>query len=235
MTTDQQTGTTPTATPLSRMRKAIARRLQMSKQEAPHFRAHIDAEMDALLALRKRLNAANPDAGVSVNDLLIKAAAVALQKNPRVNVQFDGEAITPCASCDISVAVAIDDGLITPIVRYADSKSVAEIATAMRDLAARARDGKLKADEYLGGTFTISNLGMYGIRAFDAIINPPQVAILAVGAASQQPVVHDGEVRVATVMNLTLSSDHRVVDGAVAAAFLASLKAVLEAPEEAFG
>ena len=221
--------------PISGMRKTIAARLQASKQTAPHFRVHIDAEIDALLEVRKQINNSNSDAKVSVNDFIVKACASALMKVPAINVQFDGEQLSYFSNADISVAVAIDDGLITPIVTDANHKGLVEISNTTRDLATRAKLGRLKPEEFQGGSFCISNLGMYGIKQFDAIINPPQGAILAVGAGEQRPVVRDGELAVATVMSLTLSSDHRIIDGAVAAQFMSVLKAYLEQPATMLG
>ena len=221
--------------PISGMRKTIAARLQSSKQTAPHFRVHIDAEIDALLEVRKQINSSNSDAKVSVNDFIVKACASALIKVPAINVQFDGEQLSYFSNADISVAVAIDDGLITPIVTDANHKGLVEISNTTRDLATRAKLGRLKPEEFQGGSFCISNLGMYGIKQFDAIINPPQGAILAVGAGEQRPVVRDGELAVATVMSLTLSSDHRIIDGAVAAQFMSVLKAYLEQPATMLG
>ncbi|UVW34634.1 2-oxo acid dehydrogenase subunit E2 [SAR92 clade bacterium H455] len=221
--------------PISGMRKTIAARLQASKQTAPHFRVHIDAEIDALLDVRKQINNSTSDAKVSVNDFIVKACAKALMKVPAINVQFDGEQLSYFSNADISVAVAIDDGLITPIVTDADNKGLVEISNTTRDLATRAKLGRLKPEEFQGGSFCISNLGMYGIKQFDAIINPPQGAILAVGAGEQRPVVKDGQLAVATVMSLTLSSDHRIIDGAVAAQFMSVLKAYLEQPATMLG
>jgi pyruvate dehydrogenase E2 component (dihydrolipoamide acetyltransferase) len=221
--------------PMTGMRKTIAARLQSSKQTAPHFRVHIDAEIDALLAVRKQINAANSNAKVSVNDFIVKACAAALLKIPAVNVQFDGEVIKQFKDADIAVAVAIDDGLITPIVRAANNKGLMAISNTMRDLATRAKIGRLKAEEFQGGTFCVSNLGMFGVKQFDAIINPPQGAILAVGAGEQRAVIKDGQVACATVMSLTLSSDHRIIDGAVAAQFMAELKGFLEQPATMLG
>ena len=214
------------ATPLRRerltsMRATIARRLGESKQTIPHYRVSIDLDADALLARRRSL--ADKGIKVSVNDLLLEAVARALVRHPRVNAQFDGNEVLEFGRADIAVAVATDSGLITPVIRAADGKSVERLAAESRELAERARAGRLTREEITGGTFTVSNLGMYGVKAFDAIVNPPQVAILAVGAAEARPVVRDGAVAVGTRMTVTLSSDHRVVDGAAAAAFLATL------------
>ena len=222
--------------PLSAMRQIIAKRLQNSKREAPHFRACIEVEIDRLLALRKQLNNARNDANISVNDCLIKATAMALAAVPAVNIQFDGTQITPMPHADIAVAVALEDGLITPIVSRAETKGLVEISNEMRDLATRAKIGKLKPQEFQGGSFSISNLGMFGVSQFDAIINPPQAAILAVGVGERQ-LRPDGDsgVRQATVMTLTLSSDHRVIDGAIAAKFLQQLKSFIDQPATMLG
>ena len=221
---------TAAATPLRRerltsMRATIARRLGESKQTIPHYRVSIDLDADALMARRRAL--ADTGVRVSVNDLLLEAVARALVRHPRVNAQFDGNEVLEFGQADVAVAVATDSGLITPVIRAADGKPVERLAAESRDLAARARAGKLTREEITGGTFTVSNLGMYGIKSFDAIINPPQVAILAVGAAEPRPVVRDGALAVGTRMTVTLSSDHRVVDGAAAAAFLAMLAALV--------
>ena len=220
---------------LTGMRKTIAARLQSSKQTAPHFRVQIDAEMDALLAVRKQINAANSAAKVSVNDFMVKACAAALMQVPAINVQFDGEQVKYFKDADISVAVAVDYGLITPIVSSANHKGLIAISEEVRDLATRAKINRLKPSEFLGGSFCISNLGMFGIKQFDAIINPPQGAILAVGAGEQRPVIKEGQLSIATVVSLTLSSDHRIIDGAVAAKFMSILKGYLEQPATMLG
>ena len=218
--------------PNSNVRKVVARRLTESKQQAPHFYLSIDCEIDALLKLRAELNAASEKDGVklSVNDLVIKAAALALRKVPAANASYTEAAIRRYKHVDISVAVAIPDGLITPIVRNADHKGLATISSEMKDLAARARSGRLKPEEFQGGTFSISNLGMYGVKEFAAVINPPQGAILAVGAGERRPVVRGDALAIATVMTVTLSVDHRVVDGAVGAEYLAAFKKLVEEP-----
>lgn len=221
--------------PLSSMRRTIATRLQSAKQEAPHFRVQADARVDALVALREQMNQRFPEAKVSLNDLLIKACGRALSEVPGVNVQFDGETLRELPEADIAVAVALDDGLITPVVRGTSRKGVRDISNEIRDLVTRAKLGTLGAEEIQGGGFTVSNLGMYGIDSFDAIINSPQGAILAVGAAAQRPVVDSGELAVATVLTLTLSSDHRIIDGALAARFLATLRGYLENPATMLG
>jgi pyruvate dehydrogenase E2 component (dihydrolipoamide acetyltransferase) len=217
---------------MSGMRRTIAGRLQASKQSIPHYRVSMDIKLDALLALRKQVNDGDPGVNVSVNDCVVKAVAMALVKMPEVNVQFDeaSQTIRRFRDADISVAVAIDDGLITPIVKAANSKTLTEISAEVRELATRAKAGTLKAEEFQGGSFSISNLGMFGVRQFDAIINPPQAAILAVAGAEQRPVVENGELTVATAMTVSLSSDHRVIDGAVAAQFLQVVKRFMETP-----
>jgi len=217
---------------LSKMRKIIAQRLSESKQSVPHFYLTIDVELDKLLAQRKGLKVPLGDQfiSLSINDFIIRAVALALMKVPAANAQFAGDSIYEFERADISVAVAIDGGLVTPVIRGADEKGIAEIAADMRDLMSRAREGKLVPEDYQGGTFTISNLGMYGIREFSAIINPPQGAILAVGAGEQRTVVRDGNLAIATVMTCTLSCDHRVIDGAVGAEFLAAFKDLIEGP-----
>jgi len=217
--------------PLSSMRKTIAQRLTEAKQTIPHFYLTVDCELEALLDLRKRLNEKADGAyKLSVNDLIIKACGVALRKVPAANASYTDEGIKLYQSADVAVAVAIDGGLITPVIRDAANKGLESISAEMKDMAGRAREGKLAPEEYQGGTFSISNLGMFGIKQFDAVINPPQGAILAVGAGEQRPVVKDGALAVATVMSCTLSCDHRVVDGAVGAQFLKVFKAMIEEP-----
>jgi pyruvate dehydrogenase E2 component (dihydrolipoamide acetyltransferase) len=221
--------------PHTTMRKVIARRMTDSKQQAPHFYLSIDCEIDQLLKLRADLNAKSPEKGegtykLSVNDFVIRAAALALRKVPAANAAYCDEGAVMFDAVDISVAVSIPGGLITPIVHGADRKGLAVISGEMRDLAGRAREGKLKPEEFQGGTFSITNLGMYGIREFSGIINPPQGAILAVGAGEQRPVVKAGALAIATVMSCTLSVDHRVLDGAIGAEFLAAFKKLIEDP-----
>jgi pyruvate dehydrogenase E2 component (dihydrolipoamide acetyltransferase) len=214
------------------MRRTVARRLTESFRDIPHFPLDVDIEIDALLATRTSINAmlAAEGAKVSVNDMVIKAAAVALRRVPDANASFSPEGIAYHHHADIAVAVAIDGGLITPIVRAAETKGVAQIAGEMKDLAERARNRKLKPEEYLGGTFSISNLGMFGIRSFSSIINPPQGAILSVGVGERRAVVRGDAVAIATVMSVTLTCDHRVVDGAIGARWLAAFKALIENP-----
>ena len=219
---------------LSNMRKVIARRLTEAKQTIPHYYLTIDCELDALLKLRAELNGRRgADYKLSVNDFLIKALALALRDVPAANRAWGGDKLYQYRDVDIGVAVAIPDGLVTPLIRKADQKGLATISKEMRDLSARARDPggmKLKPEEYQGGSFSISNLGMYGIREFAAVINPPQAGILAVGAAEQRPVVKDGALATATVMSATLSADHRLVDGATGAELLAGFKRYVEEP-----
>jgi pyruvate dehydrogenase E2 component (dihydrolipoamide acetyltransferase) len=225
----------PDVRPLSQMRKAIARRLTESKQTVPHFYLTIDVDVGALVDLRARLNADLSREGdgapkVSLNDLLIKACAVALRRVPECNAQFTPDAILVHNRVDISVAVAVAEGLVTPVVRGADQKSVLEIASEVRDLAARAKAKKLRPEEMSNGTFSISNLGMFGIDEFAAVINPPEGAILAVGQARREPVVRGEAVVPGHKLAMTLSCDHRVVDGAVGATFLKALRELLEHP-----
>jgi pyruvate dehydrogenase E2 component (dihydrolipoamide acetyltransferase) len=215
--------------PHTAMRRVIARRLAESKQTVPHFYMSVDCTIDELRKTRAALNGKS-ETRISVNDFVIRAAALALRQVPAANASWSDEAILLWERVDISVAVALEDGLITPIVKAADQKGLAQIAAETKDLAARARAGKLKLEEFQGGTFSISNLGMYGIRDFAAVINPPHGCILAVGAGEQRPVVRDGQLTVATVMTCTLSCDHRVVDGAVGAQFLAAFKRLVEDP-----
>ena len=215
----------------SQMRKSIASRLQESKQQAPHFYLTIDCHIDDLLAARRRLNEKAPDGvKISVNDFVIRAAALALIDVPDANVSWESEHTRRFQHADIAMAVAIDGGLVTPIIWAAETMGLAALSKTTADLAERARHGQLRAADYSGGSFTISNLGMYGIREFAAVINPPQAAILAVGAGEQRPIVVDGALAVATVMTVTLSADHRAVDGAVGARWLQSFKGFVEHP-----
>ncbi|MEM6682969.1 MAG: pyruvate dehydrogenase complex dihydrolipoamide acetyltransferase [Pseudomonadota bacterium] len=214
------------------MRKVIAKRMTESKSTVPHFYLTVDCELDALMALRKDLNNRLADEGVklSVNDFVIRACGLALKKVPAANAQFAGDKMYRFSRADISVAVAIEGGLITPVIKGACSKGLREISTEMKDLAAKARDGKLMPEDYQGGTFSISNLGMYGIKEFDAVINPPQGAILAVAAGEKRAVVKDDALAIATVMSVTLSVDHRVLDGAIGSEFLAAFKGYVQDP-----
>jgi pyruvate dehydrogenase E2 component (dihydrolipoamide acetyltransferase) len=214
------------------MRKTIAARLTEAKQTIPHFYLRRSVQLDALLAFRETLNKQLESRSIklSVNDFIIKAVAVALRQVPNANASFSDDGMLLWENVDISVAVAIPGGLITPIIRDADKKGLVDISNAMKDLATRAKDGKLKPEEFQGGTFSISNLGMFGIKDFAAVINPPQGCILAVGAGEQRAVVKNGALAVATVMSVTLSVDHRVVDGSVGAEFLAAFKKIVEDP-----
>ena len=215
----------------SQMRKAIASRLQASKQQAPHFYLTVDCVIDNLLEARKTLNTRVAEGiKISVNDMIIRAAAMALMAVPEANASWEGENTRLFLHADIAMAVAIDGGLITPIIWAAEQKGLAALSQVTSDLAARARHGKLAANEYTGGSFTISNLGMFGIREFAAVINPPHGGILAVGAGEQRPIVIDGNLAVATVMSVTLSADHRAVDGAVGARWLQAFMGFVENP-----
>ena len=217
---------------LSGMRKTIARRLTESKQTIPHIYLTVDARLDALLELRAGLNAELEQDGVklSVNDLLIKALAKALLRVPQCNVQFAGDELLRFQRADISVAVSIPGGLITPIIADAGTKSLAQISTEMKDLAGRAREGKLRPEEYQGGTASLSNMGMFGIKQFEAVINPPQAMIMAIGAGEKRPFVVDGELSVATVMSATGSFDHRAIDGADGAQLMQAFQHLVEHP-----
>jgi pyruvate dehydrogenase E2 component (dihydrolipoamide acetyltransferase) len=221
------------AAKLSNMRKTIARRLTESKQQVPHIYLTVDVKLDALLKLREQLNQslAAREIKLSVNDLLIKALAVALMEVPTCNVMLAGDQLVTFSRADISVAVSIPSGLITPIIPGADTKSMSAIATEMKDLAARAKDGKLKPEEYVGGTASLSNMGMFGIKQFEAVINPPQGMIMAIGAGEKRPWVgDDGELTVATVMSATGSFDHRAIDGADGAKLMKAFKRLVENP-----
>jgi pyruvate dehydrogenase E2 component (dihydrolipoamide acetyltransferase) len=217
---------------LSGMRKTIARRLSESKQQVPHIYLTVDIRLDALLKLRAELNAALADRGIklSVNDMLIKALARSLLQVPKCNVQFAGDTLIKYSRADVSVAVSIEGGLITPIVTDAGNKSISAISTEMKDLAARARDGKLAPHEYQGGTASLSNMGMFGIKQFEAIINPPQAMIMAIGAGEKRPYVVDDALQIATVMSATGSFDHRAIDGADGAEFMKVFKELCEKP-----
>jgi pyruvate dehydrogenase E2 component (dihydrolipoamide acetyltransferase) len=218
--------------PLDGMLKTVARRMTDSFRDVPHFPLTIDLEIDELLAARGRINALLEKDGVkvSVNDMVIKAVAVALKRVPQANASYSPEGLAMHHNADIAMAVALDHGLITPIVRAAETKGLAQIARETKDLAARARDKKLKPEEFQGGTFSVSNLGMFGIKSFNSIINEPQGCIMSVGVGEQRPVVKDGQLAIATVMSVTLTCDHRVVDGAIGARFLQAFKALIEDP-----
>jgi pyruvate dehydrogenase E2 component (dihydrolipoamide acetyltransferase) len=218
--------------PLSGMRKVIAKRLTESFRDIPHFPLTMDLEIDNLLAARTKINALLENEGVkiSVNDIVIKASAMALKRVPAANASYTPEGTALHHDADIAMAVAIDGGLITPIIRAAQTKGLAQIARETKDLAARARSMKLAPQEFQGGTFSVSNLGMFGIKTFSSIINEPQGAILSVGAGEQRPVVKNGQLAIATVMSVTLTCDHRVVDGSIGAAFLLAFKAFIDDP-----
>lgn len=218
--------------PLNAMRRTIAQRLTQSFRDVPHFPLTVDLEIDSLLAARKLINGRPAAAGrrVSVNDMLIKASAMALKAVPEANASFTAEGIALHHHADIAVAVAIEGGLITPIIRAAETKSIGAISIEMKELAARARERKLAPEEFQGGTFSLSNLGMFGVKAFSSIINEPQGCILSVGAGSPRPVVKDGRLAIATVMTVTLTCDHRVVDGSVGARWLQAFSTYVEDP-----
>ena len=216
--------------PASEIRKVIAKRLVTSIGPVPHFFLTTEIEMDRAAEMRKGINALDPDLKISVNDVVIKVAAAALIQHPEVNASFQEKFIRYYEHADIGVAVAIEDGLITPVIRSADQKPLSEIAAEVRELAERARSRRLKPEEYTGATFSISNLGMFGIDEFTAVINPPEGAILAVGAMSPKPVVRENEIVVRQMMRVTMSCDHRVIDGATGAKFLQTFKKILENP-----
>ncbi len=216
--------------PTSEMRRTIAKRLVTSLGPIPHFFLTVEIEMDRVAEMRAAINQLDPELKISVNDIIIKVAAASLLQHPQVNASYQDKAVRYYDQADIGVAVAIDEGLITPIIRAANQKSLREIATEVRDLAERARHRKLKPEEYMGATFSISNLGMFGIDEFTAVINPPEGAILAIGAMAPKPVVRNNEVVVRQMMHVTMSCDHRVIDGATGAKFLQTFKKVLENP-----
>ncbi len=219
------------AIPNNNIKKITAKRLTESKQTVPHFYLTVECILDNLLAARKNINdQANGEFKLSVNDFVVKAAAMALKAYPPANVSWTNEAVHQFLKADVSVAVATPNGLMTPIVKAAEDKGLQQISAEIKDLAGRAKDGKLKPEEFQGGSFTVSNLGMFGVKEFDAIINPPQACILAIGAGNQQPVVENGEIKIKTVMNCTLSVDHRAVDGAIGAQYLQVFKRYIENP-----
>ena len=218
----------PETLPLSSMRRVIAQRLSEVKPGVPHFYLSVEIEMDEAMKIRQE--AQSLETKVSVNDIVVKAAAIALRRVPKVNVSLQGDRFVQYSTADVGIAVAIDDGLITPVIRDADMKGLATISAEARDLAERARKRSLRPEEYTGGSITVSNLGMFGIDWFVAVINPPQAAIVAVGAVSEHPVVRNGQVAVRLMMSATLSGDHRIIDGALGAQYLRELKALLEHP-----
>jgi pyruvate dehydrogenase E2 component (dihydrolipoamide acetyltransferase) len=218
----------PTVVPISSMRKVISQRMAEVKPGVPHFYLSVDVEMDEAMRLREQAKA--EETKISVNDLIVKAAAVALRRKPKMNVSLQGDHILQFANADVGIAVAIEDGLITPVIRDADQKPLGVLGEEARGLAERARKRALKPEEYSGGSVTVSNLGMFGIDSFIAVINPPQAAIIAVGSVSERPVVRSGQLTVRKMMTVTLSGDHRVIDGATGAEYLQELKALLEKP-----
>jgi len=218
----------PQVVPISTMRRVIGQRMTEVKPGVPHFYLTVDVEMDAAMKIREEAKAI--ESKVSVNDIIVKAAAIALKRYPKINVSLQGDHVLQYATADVGIAVALEEGLITPIIRDADLKGLSAISAEARDLAERARKRALKPAEYTGGSLTVSNLGMYGIDQFVAVINPPQAAILAVGAVADKAVVRDGQILVRKIMTVTLSGDHRVIDGAIGAEYLRELKALLEHP-----
>ncbi|MFP3023503.1 MAG: pyruvate dehydrogenase complex dihydrolipoamide acetyltransferase [Wolbachia sp.] len=215
---------------VSNMRQVIAQRLVESKQNIPHFYLTVDCHVDKLISLKNEVNSADENSKVTINDLIIKAVAFSMKKFPDINSSWTDNKIVRYSNIDISIAVALEDGLITPIVKSADEKSILSISKEVKDLVSRARSGKLKPEEFQGGGFTISNLGMFGIKTFSAIINPPQSCIMAVGASKKQPVVIGEKMEIAEIMTVTLSVDHRAVDGALGAKFLNAFKYYIENP-----
>jgi len=216
--------------PASQIRQTIAKRLVTSLGPVPHFFLTSEIEMDRAAEMRKGINALDPDLKISINDIIIKVAAAALIQHPEVNASFQEKFVRYYEQADVGVAVAIEDGLITPVVRAANQKSLSQIAAEVRELAERARSKRLKPEEYTGATFSISNLGMFGIDEFTAVINPPEGAILAVGAMTAKPVVRENEIVIRQMMRVTMSCDHRVIDGATGARFLQTFKKILENP-----
>jgi len=216
--------------PASQIRQTIAKRLVTSLGPVPHFFLTTEIEMDRAAEMRKGINALDPDLKISINDIIIKVAAAALIQHPQVNASYQEKIVRYYERADVGVAVAIEDGLITPVVRAADQKSLSQIAAEVRELAERARSKKLKPEEYTGATFSVSNLGMFGIDEFTAVINPPEGAILAIGAMNAKPVVRENEIVIRQMMRVTMSCDHRVIDGATGAKFLQTFKKILENP-----
>ncbi|WP_265037590.1 pyruvate dehydrogenase complex dihydrolipoamide acetyltransferase [Wolbachia endosymbiont (group A) of Anomoia purmunda] len=220
----------PEIVEVSNMRQVIAQRLTESKQNVPHFYLTVDCQVDKLISLKNEINSADENSKVTINDLVIKAVAFSMKKFPDINSSWIDNKILKYSNVDISIAVALKDGLITPIVKNADKKGILSISKEVKDLVSRARSGKLKPEEFQGGGFTISNLGMFGIKAFSAIINPPQSCIMAVGASKKQPIVMNEKIEIAEIMTVTLSVDHRAVDGALGAKFLNAFKHYIENP-----
>ncbi len=220
----------PQQIPLTSMRKVIAQRMSEAKPGVPHFYLTVEVEMDSAMKIREEAKALEEQLKLSVNDIVVKASAMAIRRFPKINVAFAGDHLVQLGSIDVGIAVALEDGLITPIIRDADQKGLAEIASESRDLAERARKRALRPEEYTGGSLTVSNLGMFGIDSFVAVINAPQAAILAVGSVAPKPVVRDGALTVRQMISITLSGDHRAIDGAVGAQYLRELKGLLEHP-----
>ncbi|WP_174515900.1 dihydrolipoamide acetyltransferase family protein [Wolbachia endosymbiont of Cardiocondyla obscurior] len=220
----------PEIVEVSNIRQVIAQRLTESKQNVPHFYLTVDCQVDKLISLKNEINSADENNKVTINDLIIKAVAFSMKKFPDINSSWIDNKILKYSNVDISIAVALEDGLITPIVKNADKKGILSISKEVKDLVSRARSGKLKPEEFQGGGFTISNLGMFGIKAFSAIINPPQSCIMAVGASKKQPIVMNEKIEIAEIMTVTLSVDHRAVDGALGAKFLNAFKHYIENP-----
>ncbi len=214
---------------LSLIRKTIAKRMQESKQTVPHFYVTVEIDMEAAIAFREQLNTGT-NSKISFTDVLVKATATTLMKHPNINATYLGNTIRQFGEAHVSVAVALDDGLVTPVLRNCEQKTIPQIHSELHDLAERARNRKLKPEEYQGGTFTISNLGMFGVEDFVAIVNPPEGAILAVGSIIEKPVAKKGQITIGHTMKVTLSSDHRIIDGATAARFLQDLKILMENP-----
>lgn len=223
-----------TVVKVSNMRQVIAQRLTESKQNVPHFYLTLDCQVDKLISLKNEISSADENNKVTINDLIIKAAAFSMKKFPDINSSWIDNKILKYSNVDISIAVALEDGLITPIVKNADKKGILSISKEVKDLVSRARSGKLRPEEFQGGGFTISNLGMFGIKAFSAIINPPQSCIMAVGASKKQPIVMNEKIEIAEIMTVTLSVDHRAVDGALGAKFLNAFKYYIENPVAMF-
>lgn len=226
----ERTNTEDIATEVSNMRQIIAQRLVESKQTIPHFYLTVDCKIDKLISLKNEINTTIENSKVTINDLVIKAVALSMRKFPDINSSWISNKILKYSNVDISIAVALDDGLITPIVKNADKKSILSISQEVKALASKAKSGKLKPEEFQGGGFTISNLGMFGIKTFSAIINPPQSCIMAVGASEKRPIVENEKVEIAEIMAVTLSVDHRAVDGALGAKFLNAFKHYIENP-----
>lgn len=228
--TDSKVHTDATEVAVSNMRQIIAQRLVESKQTIPHFYLTIDCKIDKLILLKNEINSAIENSKVTINDLVIKAVAMSMKKFPDINSSWIDNKILKYSSVDVSVAVALDDGLITPIIKNADEKSILSISKEIKELASRARLGKLKPEEFQGGGLTVSNLGMFGIKAFSAIINPPQSCIIAIGASEKRPIVINEKIEILEMMTVTLSVDHRAVDGALSAKFLNTFKLYMENP-----